>query len=198
MKITSHNKTFEWRLRLVEWRYAQAALLGTALVIVIKILLILILIHLMISIGSSLAHIHTMLLQCKLQFGQINLNFKSWFVRHKFFRIQNSCNHWDYKLLASPVSVRVEVFGAIDMFWPPVAHLMGEVCWIIEYFMVSFQCTHYIKLKWIAKIWFCGWVLLQVAKKLGIYLNFLFSFSDDVHSYRDVRFATITNENVGQ
>ena len=27
----SHNKTFEWRLRLVEWRYAQAALLGTAL-----------------------------------------------------------------------------------------------------------------------------------------------------------------------
>ena len=31
MKITSHNKTFEWRLRLVEWRYAQAALLGTAL-----------------------------------------------------------------------------------------------------------------------------------------------------------------------
>ena len=30
MKITSHNKTFEWRLRLVEWRYAQAALLGTA------------------------------------------------------------------------------------------------------------------------------------------------------------------------
>ena len=33
MKITSHNKTFEWRLRLVEWRYAQAALLGTALII---------------------------------------------------------------------------------------------------------------------------------------------------------------------
>ena len=32
MKITSHNKTFEWRLRLVEWRYAQAALLGTALI----------------------------------------------------------------------------------------------------------------------------------------------------------------------
>ena len=31
MKITSHNKTFEWRLRLVEWHYAQAALLGTAL-----------------------------------------------------------------------------------------------------------------------------------------------------------------------
>ena len=29
----SHNKTFEWRLRLVEWRYAQAALLGTALVL---------------------------------------------------------------------------------------------------------------------------------------------------------------------
>ena len=33
MKITSHNKTFEWRLRLVEWRYTQAALLGTALVL---------------------------------------------------------------------------------------------------------------------------------------------------------------------
>ena len=32
MKITSHNETFEWRLRLVEWRYAQAALLGTALI----------------------------------------------------------------------------------------------------------------------------------------------------------------------
>ena len=31
MKITSHNKTFEWRLRLVERRYAEAALLGTAL-----------------------------------------------------------------------------------------------------------------------------------------------------------------------
>ena len=31
MKITSHNKTFEWLLRLVEWRYAQASLLGTAL-----------------------------------------------------------------------------------------------------------------------------------------------------------------------
>ena len=30
MKITLHNKTFEWRLRLVEWRYAQIALLGTA------------------------------------------------------------------------------------------------------------------------------------------------------------------------
>ena len=34
MKITSHNETFEWRLRLVEWRYAQAALLGTALILV--------------------------------------------------------------------------------------------------------------------------------------------------------------------
>ena len=32
MKITLRNKTFEWRLRLVEWRYAQAALLGTALI----------------------------------------------------------------------------------------------------------------------------------------------------------------------
>ena len=32
MKITLHNKTFEWHLRLLEWRYAQAALLGTALV----------------------------------------------------------------------------------------------------------------------------------------------------------------------
>ena len=32
MKMTSHNITFEWRLRLVERRYAQAALLGTALV----------------------------------------------------------------------------------------------------------------------------------------------------------------------
>ena len=28
MKITLHNKTFEWRLRLVEWRYAQARLAG--------------------------------------------------------------------------------------------------------------------------------------------------------------------------
>ena len=31
MKITSHNKTFEWRLRLVEQRYSRDALLGTAL-----------------------------------------------------------------------------------------------------------------------------------------------------------------------
>ena len=37
MKITSHNKTFEWRLRLVEWRYAQAALLGTALALTFRI-----------------------------------------------------------------------------------------------------------------------------------------------------------------
>ena len=28
-------------------------------------------------------HIHTMRLQCKLQFGQINLIFKSWFVPSK-------------------------------------------------------------------------------------------------------------------
>ena len=28
MKITSRNKTFEWRLRLVEWRYAQAPCWG--------------------------------------------------------------------------------------------------------------------------------------------------------------------------
>ena len=32
MKITLRNKTFEWRLRLIEWRYAQAALLRTALI----------------------------------------------------------------------------------------------------------------------------------------------------------------------
>ena len=48
-----------------------------------KILLILILIHNILAIGSILTLFCTVRLQCKFQFGQIYLIFKSWFVQCK-------------------------------------------------------------------------------------------------------------------
>ena len=58
----------------------------------IKILLIHILIHIILAIGSILAVFHTICLQCKFQFGQINLIVKSWFVQSKISGYDNVCS----------------------------------------------------------------------------------------------------------
>ena len=60
-----------------------------------KILLILILIHNILAIGSILTLFCTIRPQCKFQFEQIYLIFKSWFVRYKFFFDCYHCFPWD-------------------------------------------------------------------------------------------------------